>query len=175
MKDRDEVIDPPEQDTPRTTHAETTVGRRETAGTSREPTDRPTVREFLATHPRAQSRLHREAEAMEFDPEHVYAALERVQECYDAFEGAERRPIVDHGDNYVAFGLNGSDWHALFDLIQREVEAEEKSRYVARVVTKVMSDITGENWHSHTSLPLVLAPAEIRDVLAYHEERYDPS
>jgi hypothetical protein len=71
---------------------------------------------------------------MEFDPDEVYRALERVQENYDAFEGAERRPIVDHGDNYVAFGLNGADWHPLFEVIRRGIDDEEKQEYIARVV-----------------------------------------
>jgi len=53
---------------------------------------RPHARELIANNHPAQSRLHREAEAMEFDPEEVYHALQRVQESYDAFEAAERRP-----------------------------------------------------------------------------------
>ncbi len=110
---------------------------------------------------------------MEFDSDEVYRALEHVQESYDAFEGAERRPIVDHGDYYIAFGLNGADWHALFECIRQAIDDEEKREYIARVATKVMSDITGENWHSHNSLPLVLSQEEIRDVLAYHKEAYD--
>ena len=134
---------------------------------------RPHVRELIANNQPAESRLHREAEAMKFDSEEVYHALQRVQESYDAFEAAERRPVVDHGDNYVAFGLNGSDWHALFEFIKRQINDEEMREYIARVVTKVMSDITGENWHSHNSLPLALSKREIHDVLAYHKEAYD--
>jgi len=134
---------------------------------------RPSVREVIRNHQRARSRLHREAEAMEFDPDEVYRALECIQENYDAFEGAERRPIVDHGENYVAFGLNGADWHPLFEVIRRGIDDEEKREYIARVVVKVMSDITGESWHSHNSLPLVLAEHEVRDVLAYHNEAYN--
>jgi hypothetical protein len=134
---------------------------------------RPHVRELVANNHPAESRLHREAEAMEFDPAEVYYALQRVQESYDAFEAAERRPVVDHGDNYVAFGLNGGDWHALFEFIKRQIDDEEMRAYIAQVATKVMSDITGENWHTHNSLPLALSEREIYDVLAYHEEAYD--
>jgi|GEM_PF-2038856 hypothetical protein len=134
---------------------------------------RPHARELIANNHPAQSRLHREAEAMEFDPEEVYHALQRVQESYDAFEAAERRPVVDHGDNYVAFGLNGADWHALFEFIERQIGDEEMKAYIAQVVTKVMSDITGEGWPSHNSLPLTLSRREVHDVLAYHKEAYD--
>jgi hypothetical protein len=134
---------------------------------------RPHIRELIANNHPAESRLHREAEAMGFDPAEVYYALHRVQEGYDAFEAAERRPVVDHGNNYVAFGLNGSDWHALFGFIKRQIDDEEMRAYIAQVVTKVMSDITGENWHTHNSLPLALSEREIHDVLAYHEEAYD--
>lgn len=140
---------------------------------TRENSRRPSVREVIANHPNAQSRLHREAEAMEFDPEEVYNALERIQESYDAFEAAEHRPIVDSGDNYVAFELNGNDWWALFEFVRQEIDDEEMREYIAHVVTKVMSDITGESWHSHNSLPLVLTEHEVRDVLAYHKEAYD--
>jgi hypothetical protein len=134
---------------------------------------RPHVRELVANNHPAESRLHREAEAMEFDADEVYYALQRVQESYDAFEAAERRPVVDHGDNYVAFGLNGSDWHVLFEFIKQQIDDEEMRAYIAQVVTKVMSDITEENWHTHNSLPLALSEREIPDVLAYHEEAYD--
>jgi hypothetical protein len=133
----------------------------------------PTIREVIADHQRAQSRLHREAEALEFYPTHVYRVLEHVQEIYDPFEGAERRPIVDHGKRYVAFGLNGADWYALFDFIRRNIDDEEQRDDIARTATKVMSDITAESWHSHNSLPLVVSQARVRDVLAYHEEAYD--
>lgn len=134
---------------------------------------RPHVRELIANNHPAESHLHREAEAMEFDSDEVYHALQRVQESYDAFEAAERRPVVDHGDNYVAFALNGSDWHALFEFIKQQIDDEEMREYIALVVTKVMSDITGESWHSHNSLPLALSKREIHDVLAYHKEMYD--
>lgn len=134
---------------------------------------RPSIRELIRDNPRAQNRLNREADAMEFDAEEVYTALERVQESYDAFEGAERRPVIDHGDNYIAYGLNGSDWYVLFGVIKQEIDDEEMQEYIARVVIKVMSDITGENWHSHNSLPLVLSEEEVRDALAYHKGAYD--
>ncbi|WP_227130980.1 hypothetical protein [Halorubellus salinus] len=142
---------------------------------ARENSHRPSVRELLADTQRGQDWLHREAEAMEFDPYEVYRALERVQENYDAFEGAERRPVVGHGENYVAFGLNGADWHALFEVIRRGIDDEEKRDYIARVVIKVMSDITGSDWRSHNSLPLLLPAGEVRDVLAYHKEVYETS
>jgi len=134
---------------------------------------RPHVRELIANNHPAESRLHREAEAMEFNSDEVYYALQRVRESYDAFEAAERRPVVDHGDNYVALGLNGGDWHALFEFIKQQIDDEEMRGYIARVVTKVMSDITGENWHTHNSLPLALSKRENHDVLAYHKEAYD--
>jgi len=76
-------------------------------------------------------------------------ALQRVQESYDAFEAAERRPVVDHGDNYVAFALNGADWHALFEFIERQIDDEEMKAYIAQVATKLMSVITGGGWPSY--------------------------
>ena len=134
---------------------------------------RPSIREFISRHQRAETRLYRMAEAMEFDPSEVYDALERVQEEYDAFDGAKIRPICCHGKNYVAFELNGGDWFYLFDLILREIDNEEIPEYIARLTTKIMADITGEDYESQTALPLGLSESEIQDVLAYHTLRYE--
>jgi hypothetical protein len=113
------------------------------------------------------------ADAMEFDPSEVYDALERVQQEYDAFDGARLRPIYGHGKNYVVFELNGGDWFYLFDLILREIDNEEIPEYIARLTTKIMADITGEDYDSQTALPLVLSDSEIQDILAYQALRYE--
>ena len=134
---------------------------------------RPSIREFISRHQRAETRLYRMAEAMDFDPSEVYDALERVQEEYDAFDGAKLRPIYCHGENYVAFELNGGDWFYLFDLILREIDNEEIPEYIARLTTKIMADITGEDYESQTALPLVLSDSEIQDVLALQTLRYE--
>lgn len=156
---------------------ETPIERGDVDPTEREMDEtrkRPSIREFIANHPSAESRLYREAEAMEFDPTEVYDALERVQEEYDPFAGAKIRHIYGHGDNYVAFELNGGDWYHLFDFLKTEINDEEKPGYIATVITKLMSDITGEDRRSQTALPLVLSESEIPDVLAYHEEKFEP-
>ncbi|WP_323676871.1 hypothetical protein [Halorubellus sp. PRR65] len=171
MDDRDEATDIPKPETTKTLLDG--IPARTLHDAFHETSPRPSIRDVIANHQHAQSRLHREAEALEFYPTQVYRVLERVQESYDAFEGAERRPIVDHGNRYVAFGLNGADWYTLFDFIRRNINDEEQREDIARAATKVMSDITDENWHSHNSLPLVVSQARVRDVLAYHEEAYD--
>lgn len=99
MGDQDEVagISEPERTRPlfdviptRTLHDATCVNN-----------PRPNIREVIANYQRARGRLDREADAIEFDPNEVYRALERVQERYDVFEGAERRPVADHGGYHL--------------------------------------------------------------------------
>jgi len=131
------------------------------------------IQDLLERTDRAVDHLHREAEVMEFDPEEIYAALERIQRAYrcQIEDLSSSRLLVDYGDDYVAIALDGYEWYHLVEFIREGVTDESSVEAITRTTLEVMAEIAGAEWYCQYAVVIALPSEEVADVVKRQRDK----